>query len=407
MRPLPTNARLSAGVEFNAGPTTVTDGTLVITILHPVTQGVSYVDYFRLVPEGGGEARVIEAEALTPKPVPMSVIVPEPPSDQALRQSIEAIHRVLWDRFIDPQTHLLYTEIPAGGISAENPASVEDSSLCGGMYLDAMLLRHACTGLPEDARKARLLFHGLLDNATIAGEPGYIVRGFQPDRKTLRRDPSVDQYTGLLFGLWRYYRSSLAAPEDREAIRRVLHNVLTRLKGYGWTIREPDGTLTRFGHLDAFVPTRAERLLSFLLMGHDVTGDARWLDEYEVLVPSRLQHCVGFPETTSSWVAIQSQLSFRALLDLDPDWSRREDYRRGMAECARFAWAQVPEGVTALPPGLGGDHWTASARFCCPTTAPWLPRPHSASPLSRPSTTTPSAWTHARLHPSSGTTGWR
>jgi len=232
------------------------------------------------------------------------------------------------------------------------------------MYLDAMILRYEATRDPGDAEKARLICQGLLDNATVAGVPGYILRGFQPDRKTLNRDPSVDQYTGLLFGLWRYWRSGMAGEQERAAIRQVFADVMERLEGHDWQIREPEGKLTTFGHLDAQMPTRAERLLSFLLMAHEVTGDARWLAQYQALLPSRLPHCAGFPAATLSWVALQSQLSLRALLELEPDWSRRELYRRGMRECAEVSWGQVPEGV----PG-GADREALSRTLASSTVA--------------------------------------
>lgn len=338
-------SRISDGVECCVGPVDLGEGGPEVRVVHLPTTGVAYLDYFRLVPRGGGDPIIVQAETITPQPAPMPVTKARVPSEGVVRSAVENIHELLWDRFVDPNTHLLYTQIPPGGVSEDRKGSVEDSSLCGGMYLDAMVLRHGATGEPDDADKACRIFQGLLANTRVSGEPGYILRGFWPNADDWLGDPSVDQYTGLLFGMWRYYRSRIPTDPERRALRELFTQVLDRLRRHQWQIRGPGGEITTFGHLDAVRPTRAERLLSLLLMGYDVTGRQEWLDEYEKLLPGRLKACTGFPNNTLSCVALQSQLSLRALLDLEPDWSRRQVYRRGMRECAQIAWRQVPEGV--------------------------------------------------------------
>lgn len=226
------------------------------------------------------------------------------PRDRAM-----AIRQHLVGKMIDPARGLVLTRIGGGD-------PLEDTSLYGGFYLGALVEAWEQTEDRETAALARRLFAGLLLNAT-AGERGFIARGVYPDRKQFRDEPSVDQYTGLLFGFHKLFHSQLATPADRQRIREVFRAVLKRLERDAYRITTADGSrVTKFGHLANIMPTRSERLLSFLLAGAEITRESHWRTKYESARLKRMGALKGF-ERYASWVLIQTAASLSMLCDLE------------------------------------------------------------------------------------------
>ncbi len=232
--------------------------------------------------------------------------LPFPGSADELREAIRVVRKTLADDMVHPDTGLVLTRIRRHG----DP--LEDTSLYGGFYLGALTLAWEATADAATARLARKVLAGLFLNAT-RGPPGFVARGVTPDGKTVRGDPSVDQYTGLLYGLWEFRRSALATREEKERISRLFTDVLTRLREADYSIRTRDNDrMTRFGRLAAVMPTRSERLLSFLCSGAAITGDRAWFAEYERLRRPRLAALTSWTGY-SSWVLIQTAASLRIL----------------------------------------------------------------------------------------------
>jgi len=254
--------------------------------------------------------------------------------DGALARRVQAIHDLLWTKFVHPGTNIMQTR-PSGW------GALEDTSLYGGMYLAAMVDRWEVTRSPEDAAKAGRIFDGLVLNAT-AGPPGFIARGVAPDRKRFCGDPSVDQYTGVLYGLWRLYRSDIATDDQKKKIRDIYAACLQRLESHKFVILDSDGkTRTKFCHLAAVRPTRSERLLSFVLAGWKITGNRHWLEVYDELKKPRLATCREYP-AYDAWVLIQSAVSLRMLIESEDRPGIRRVYEEGLASCARRCIGQVP-----------------------------------------------------------------
>ncbi|NOZ19510.1 MAG: hypothetical protein GXP25_00315 [Planctomycetes bacterium] len=252
----------------------------------------------------------------------------------------ENLHKVIWGKFVHPKTHVVRTRVRGTGGSPWG-SELEDTSLSGGMYLAAMVDRFDVTKSPDHAEEARKIFGGLLLNATCA-EPGFIARGAKPDGKGFLGAPSVDQYTGLLYGLWRYYGSAIATDAEKEQVRKVYADCLTRLERHKFTILDSDGkTPTKFGHLSSVRPTRSERLLSFLLVGWRLTGDKHWFDVYEQMKKPRLETCRKFPDY-NAWVLVQSALSLHMLVETEERPEVRKVYEEGFASCVRHCRKQVP-----------------------------------------------------------------
>jgi hypothetical protein len=156
-----------------------------------------------------------------------------------------------------------------------------------------------------------------MKNATVSPSKGLLARGTQPDGVTYWGEPSVDQYTGAIFGLWRYFRSSVATAEEKKQIAAVIGEMLSRFEKDRWTIVNENGQATRFGDIGSLQPTRAERLLGVLLVGYDVSSDRHWLAAYESLKKDRLRLAANFDQKAGApWIQIQNAMAMRMLLDL-------------------------------------------------------------------------------------------
>ena len=181
------------------------------------------------------------------------------------------VHWCIWERFVHPETNMVKTRLGDGD-------PLEDCSLYGGFYLACLVDAYAITEAEALVAEARRIFEGLRLNATASGIPGFLARGVAGDG-TYRGEPSVDQYTGFMYGCWRYFHSPLSGQREREDMRRLFADILRRLEANAWKITREDGTVTKFGHLDVLRPTRAERLLAFLR--HSCTGNPTHLTTKE------------------------------------------------------------------------------------------------------------------------------
>ncbi len=246
-------------------------------------------------------------------------------------EPVGAIRADLFARFVEPRTGMLHTRLQGDRL--------EDATLYGGFLLAALCDAWDLTAEPELPAQAKLLFDGLVRNATV-GEPGFLARGVDPDG-TYKGDPSVDQYTALLFAFYRYHASPLSSPADKATMRRIVADILTRLRRDGYRILTADRSRqTTYGELDRRMPSRSERLLSFLLAGAHVTADPQWLEEYERLRPERMASLRGH-EAFESWVLIQTAASLRLLLDLETRPDVWEAYRSAADEVALLALRQT------------------------------------------------------------------
>lgn len=351
-----TPSPVSRGVEQTFGPVKVDDVTLRVYVHHRADEGVarygSYFDYVRLIPDKG-DPIVIEAESVVPQAVgdTSDFLIQSPKSsfeatgidtnvpESEVREVADEIHRLLWQRFFDRQTHMLYT-LPGG-------RSTEDCSLYGGVYLAALVDKLGVTGNEETKAECRLILRGLVKNATVSGIPGHLARGIRPNG-TWHGDPSVDQYIGWLYGVWRYFRAGLASEAEKGEIRTIVNDMLARMERHGFVIMRADGKApTAFGgDLPDLMQTRAERLLAFLLAGYDLTGNARWKRLYEKMKPPRLP--VLEEHRGSAWVLIQNMMALRMLWELEREPGAREVYRVGMKSAARNCLPQI-NGYRACP----------------------------------------------------------
>jgi len=255
--------------------------------------------------------------------------------DSAIQARINEVHSLIWSNYIQRETHSLLTRLDMAGKAfyvegiRESP-SIEDASLYGGIYLDALVQRYEVNRKLGAAKEARAILRGLIKNCTIIPSEGLLARGIHPDGVVYWGEPSTDQYTGVVFGLWRYYRSSLATAAEKSQIADVIRKMIVRLERDHWTILDEQGKPTRFGDIGALIPTRAERLLALLLAGYEVTGDKRFLQLYMQEKKQRLPLCGNYTRKMGEpWVQLQNALALRMLLDVATDKSDLEVFSRG------------------------------------------------------------------------------
>ncbi len=248
--------------------------------------------------------------------------------------TVEAIriHSDIMNRFFDSGTRQVKTRLKGGDV-------LEDCTLYGGFYLACLCDAYAASGEKSLASDARNMYEGLKLNLEIAGIPGFLARGRNAD-DSYRGDPSVDQYTALIYSFWRFYYSGLATEDDKAYIRRSMNDILSRFEAAQWRITKENGELVTWWRLNAEEVTRADRFLAFLLAAHDITGNDHWLDVYNEKLPQLLEHCSGY-EGLESWVLIQSQVCLVMLSKLEKRPDIRDVYVKGMAECGRISEEQL------------------------------------------------------------------
>ena len=288
-------------------------------------------------------------------------------ADNALWTKAAQAHEVLWREFIDPRTFQVYTYLdPATGrVSLPSPAdiaacrpstggwgtAIENCALDGGAYLGALVDRHAVTGEAEHAEEARRIYQGLRLIAASARRRGCIPRGVLPDGVTHYPESSVDQYTMYVYGLWRYFRSPIATKGEKGEIQAIFEAVLERLEADKFVILSDTGQKMKFGALDAWRSSRAERLLAVVLAGADVTGKAHWREVYDTLRPPRLAHCRA--EGGEPWVLVQNQLALFLLRRLEKDPEALKVYEAGSLEVARVCATYYDPGKKMLASRVG------------------------------------------------------
>jgi len=262
-------------------------------------------------------------------------------SDGELQRKALLVHALLWKYYHDPRTNMVYTIIePHTGqvilptreevlnsIPNANGWStcIEDCAGYGnGKHLAWLLVRHSVTRKPEHAEEARWLFRGLctLGSAREGDEPfREIVRGVLPDGKTYYRGKytgsSGDNYNGYCYAMWRYYHSPIAIEVEKQQIRRIMR--LTCYRGGG----------------------------AFAAITGEITGDAEFTDRYHSRKARTIEKLAAMTTTEDkpSWTAIQRQLHYRALFELDPDPLCKRVYRHAMRA---NAWGRYRDVIVGL-----------------------------------------------------------
>ena len=108
-----------------------------------------------------------------------------------------------------------------------NPAGygtgMEDCMLNAGIMMDAVVSRYEAAGDSSMRSYAERICRGLILDATVSSQKGYLPRGVSPaDCQSHYIDTSRDQYTNWIYGAYRMYYSPLADEKQKDDIRSCI-----------------------------------------------------------------------------------------------------------------------------------------------------------------------------------------
>lgn len=317
-------------------------------------------------------------------------IAAEPPlvTDRQLYAKAEEAWQAAWQRFYDDRTHLFYDFVCSddpGQRLAWLPTpeetgrqypnrngwgtGMEDCAISGGLLMSMVCDRFEATrdqGLRPFAQK---VFAGLVLLGTLSPSEGFVIRGVCPaDGRSHYGESSRDQYTWHVYGLWRYYRSPLSQPAEKETIKKILTAVCARLErnvvaAHDYHIGREDGSFD--GLVDKMWENAAHevaRLPMIYAIGADVTGDRRWADLARRYAAEAAEKSKG-ASTKIPYALLQQQVSMEALYELEksPELKRKwleamrlvagrsqgflgycREYRAPAAGAIHFDWREWP-----------------------------------------------------------------
>ncbi len=276
--------------------------------------------------------------------------------------------REIFARFLEPETRqvvtyaenwkkgLLPTPDEAARAIPNGPSystGIEDGALRGSAFLAALCDEYDLTRDDEVKAQAHAIFEGLRRAQFAAEPPGFVPRWMLADGRSCYPNSSGDQHTILLYGLWRYAKSPLAADAHRRDAALIASRVVGRIRDHGWRIVARDGAdaAARPGGRTGGGRLTDARLLGVLLAAHRITGDPQWLACYEKEAAQDLRAMVSRilgdgPTTPSGWGFYgpeqQSEL-MTVLVEEAPDPQTRAIFREARAEIARrFLRTPIP-----------------------------------------------------------------
>lgn len=269
-------------------------------------------------------------------------------------------HETLWSKFYNEQTQQLYDneivdpvqyptqeEVVECIPTANAPSPVNDPTLQGSWILTANLRGYAITGEYDYADKARRLFQGLTRLAGLARTKGYIPRGSVPGHEVVYPNSSVDQYTGFLYAMWRYWQSAVATDEEKSLAVELVLDAARLIESFGHDVPCDDMRPSFYGDMSNMEDVgRCCRMLQMYRTAFVMSGDEHWEELYREKLEEndreRLKHYHNLrdhpPEMpVANWGMWQNQAAFRVLFETETDPETKAAYEHILNEEARMA----------------------------------------------------------------------
>lgn len=232
---------------------------------------------------------------------------------------------------------------------------MEDSTLNFCPMLEAILARYEITKEPEMQTYFDMVYQGMIQNGTIALEPGFIVRCVSPvDGKSFYMDSSRDQYTNWVYAAHLLLGSELASEEQKQRLREVLVHIAQKAERdikpeEGGYIHRLDGKPGIVCQMDSanLGPHEFLRLPMFYMAAYEASADKYWLEKYLEIRERLLQWTEN--SFTVEWIkrvahgygrvfgSYQAQYSLRLLYDLEQEEGYRMRYYQLMQNAAEGA----------------------------------------------------------------------
>jgi hypothetical protein len=281
--------------------------------------------------------------------------------------AIDQAHSEIWRRFVDEYGIIVdFTDLD-GTVNLPTPEEcregkpnalgwfqpIENGAMFNGLYMDAAVQRWQLTKSDDDAAKARRLMEGLLLLNSISEVKGFVGRGVSTDGKSHYPMGSNDQTGPWIVGLWRYYESEIATPEEKERIKRHLVETVTAIESLDWKMpaEAPYGIR---GTFQGFHFEEASRLLFTMKLMFLLTGEESWqttyLAEGKVVDPesglTKLEICGRgmkyFYAKTHTWTSCVAVAALRALWEIEDDTALKTIYADGLRASAILAAESLP-----------------------------------------------------------------
>ncbi|MDD4870311.1 MAG: hypothetical protein PHR77_07100 [Kiritimatiellae bacterium] len=291
------------------------------------------------------------------------------PADDTAETAIEKAHLEIWRRFIDPRWNTFYDHADFDGnvviptpeeCRANKPnalswdISITDGSMFGGMYMEAAIHRWMITKKAEDREKAHRIATGLMKLATVGQTKGFLARGLTADGSEHYPLSSNDQAMPWLDGMWRYVRSGIPDEAECRQIKAKIIETVEALHSHKWKVPADRPPFDYFGGFSSFDWQGASRLLFFIKMAADVSGDSRWEDLYRQTIAeknpkgkaSRLEICAkGMISTLKiyhTWTHCPGVAGLRGLWEMENDPKLKAAYEQGLKASAEVAVESLP-----------------------------------------------------------------
>lgn len=303
-------------------------------------------------------------------------------------KTIEKIRDYIWNNLYCDKTNLFYdfrtskekdshiVNLPLPEYIASqvpNPCGystgMEDSSLNGGIMLDATVAAYEATGDKKYIDEARIIYSGLRLCAEAHGYPGYIARSVSPiDKKSVYLDSSRDQYTNWVFGAYRYYRSGFATAEHKDSIEKAIVGIAQKHEREvtpenNYCLLRPDGkhgrVLGMWGNIE---PHEFLRMPMIYLAAFYVSDDIHWKEMYLKYRQEALERSfeIDCSKLWHAYCSLQMQYSVRLLYELDEDEHYRAEYKRLMCKVADYYVQRIVSECEDLVSGKSGVDLCAS-----------------------------------------------
>ena len=299
-----------------------------------------------------------------------------------MQKHTEKIENYIWNNLFCDKTNLFYDfrtskekdanicALPTPELiraQVPNPCGystgMEDSSLNGGIMLDATIAAYEATGDEKYALQAKTIYSGLRLCAEAHGYPGYIARSVSPeDKKSVYLDSSRDQYTNWVFGALRYYNSGLASDEHMASIRNAIVGIAEKherevIPENNYCLLRPDGkhgrVLGMWGNVEAH---EFLRMPMFYLAAYHVSGNEHWKQLYESYRDEALEgsFAIDCSKLWHAYCSLQMQYSVKLVYELETDEHYKAEYKRLMCKVADYYVQRIVTDCDDLVSGRSG-----------------------------------------------------
>ena len=266
----------------------------------------------------------------------------------------------VWNRLFDDRTGMFYNHLAGDDAHATkylpepemirllipNPAGygtgMEDCMLKAGIMMDAVISQQEATGDPSMRTYAERICRGLILDATVSSQKGFLPRGVSPaDGRSHYIDTSRDQYTNWWFGAYRFYFSDLSDEAQRAEIRRCLTAMAEKFEAdvipeHDWNFLREDGKIGMVGQMWGDIhPHEYLRLPMLYLLTWKTTNDAHWKEQYLRYRDEAVEKTLDFvPLSGATYVGLQLQYSVNMVYQLDEAPEIRQKLRTFMQKMA-------------------------------------------------------------------------